>query len=46
MSIFGALLKITLGMLFAETIALDEQFNTTYTQQLESRLSEFVELYS
>lgn len=39
-------LKITLGLLFAETTALDEQFDTAYTQQLESRLSDFVELYS
>lgn len=39
-------LKITLGMLFAETIALDEQFDTAFTEQLESRLSDFVELYS
>ena len=39
-------LKITLKMLFAETIILDEQFDTTYTQELEGRLSNFVELYS
>jgi hypothetical protein len=39
-------LKTTLGMLFAETTALDEQFDTAFTEQLESRLSDFVELYS
>ena len=39
-------LKTTLGMLFAETTVLDEKFKTTYTQQLQSRLSSFVELYS
>jgi hypothetical protein len=39
-------LKITLSMLFAETAILDEQCDTSYTQQLERRLSDFVELYS
>jgi len=39
-------LKMTLGILFAETIILDEQFDTPYTQQLQNRLSDFVELYS
>ena len=39
-------LKITLGMLFTETAILDEQLNTTYTSELEDRLSSFVELYS
>jgi len=39
-------LKTTLGILFSETAALDEQFDTTYTQQLQSRLSDFVELHA
>ena len=39
-------LKLTLGMLFIETAILDEQCGTSYTQQLEARLGEFVELYS
>lgn len=39
-------LKMALTMLFTETRILDEQFGTGYTQQLEDRLSEFVNLYS
>lgn len=39
-------LKTTLGILFAETIVLDEQFKTSYTEHLQSRLSDFVEIYS
>ena len=39
-------LKTTLSMLFIETAALDEHFETAYTEQLQQRLSEFVESYS
>lgn len=39
-------LKMALGMLFAETSVLDEQFGTRYTEQLENRLTDFVNLYS
>ncbi|PJF34170.1 MAG: hypothetical protein CUN57_00235, partial [Phototrophicales bacterium] len=39
-------LKITLSMLFAETTLLDEHFGTSYTEKLQDRLTQFVELYS
>lgn len=39
-------LRITLSMLFEETAILDEHFNTSYTDQLQNRLTKFVELYS
>lgn len=39
-------LKITLGLLFAETHVLDEHYNTSYTQDLKRRLNDIVELYT
>lgn len=39
-------LKATLNMLFDETAVLDNQYNTDFTDQLEHRLSSYVELYT
>lgn len=36
----------TLGMLFTETTVLDAQFDTSYTDDLQNRLTSFVELYA
>jgi len=39
-------LKTTLRLLFEETEILDKQFDTSYTEQLKSRMTMLVEIYS